>query len=63
MSGVVFLHHSLYFNAPIVYPVVLCFSHSFLMSLFSSQYCLCASSLMFLSFSALISGHKALIHH
>ena len=29
LSGVVSLHPSLYFSAPFIYPVVLCFSHSF----------------------------------
>ena len=29
LSGVVSLHASVYFSAPFVYPVVLCFSHSF----------------------------------
>ena len=30
LSGVVSLHPSLCFNAPLVYPAVLCISHSFL---------------------------------
>ena len=59
LSGVVSLHPSLYFSAPFVYPVVFCFLILFLMSLFSSRYCLCASSLVVLFFLALVCGRKA----
>ena len=65
LPGVVFLHPNVYFNAPFVRSFVRS-SFAFLIRLrvpiFSSRYCLCASSLVVLFFSALISGRKASIH-
>ena len=61
LSGVVSLHPNVYFNSPFVRSFF-AFLILFRVSIFSSRYCLCASSLVVFCILALISGRKASIH-